>query len=237
LFSESIHFYILTENKSMYEVEILEKFKNVPVFSLADASQLVKNRNYAKRVLASLLKKGKIRKIKRDLYTLHEDPFLVSNFIVRPSYISSISALYFYKDISQIPNEIHCFTNKTTKTFRFILPIKYFHTNFFFGFKEVEYENFKILIAEREKAIIDAIGKVPLYLIEEAVKNIDIEKMVSYVKKIGKSCIAKRVGYLLERNGKDVFNELKDLINKKFVYFDPITKGKRKNYKWWLVIW
>jgi predicted transcriptional regulator of viral defense system len=64
----------------MYETIILEKFSSMPVFSLADVSQITKSKAYAKFLLSSLLKKGRIKKIKRDLYTLHEDAFLLTNF-------------------------------------------------------------------------------------------------------------------------------------------------------------
>jgi len=43
----------------MYESEILERFSSVPVFSLADISQITKNKAYAKILLSSLLKKEK----------------------------------------------------------------------------------------------------------------------------------------------------------------------------------
>ena len=220
----------------MYEFEIIRKFSALPVFSLADVSQITKSRVYAKFLLSSILKKGEIKKIKRDLYTLHEDPFLVATFIIKPSYISSISALSFYKDISQIPNEIFCFTTKPPKVFHFIQTIRFFHTKFFFGFEEKEYRGFKILIADREKAIIDSIGKIPIYVFEEALEKINTEKILDYVKKIGKKSLAKRIGYLLEKKGYDVYPEIKDLIDKKFVFLDPITKGKRKNEKWRVIV-
>jgi predicted transcriptional regulator of viral defense system len=220
----------------MYEFEIMEKFSALPVFSLADVSQITKSRVYAKFLLSSILKKGKIKKIKRDLYTLHEDPFLVATFIIKPSYISSISALSFYKDISQIPNEIFCFTTKPPKVFHFIQTIRFFHTKFFFGFEEKEYRGFKILIADREKAIIDSIGKIPIYVFEEALEKINMEKILDYVKRIGKKSLAKRIGYLLEKKGYDVYPEIKDLIDKKFVFLDPITKGKKKNEKWRVIM-
>ncbi len=220
----------------MYEVIVLEKFSSMPVFSLADVSQITKSRMYAKILISSLLKKGKVKKIKRDLYTLHDDPFLIATFIVRPSYISSISALSFYGDISQLPNEIFCFTNKSPKTFHFIQTIRFFHTKFFFGFKEVEYKGFKILIADREKAIIDSIGKVPIYVFEESLEKINLEKMLDYVKRIGKRSLAKRIGYLLEKFGYNVYFDLKGFIDKKFVFLDPIVKGKKKNKKWMVIV-
>jgi len=44
----------------MYEVIILEKFSSMPVFSLADVSQITKSRMYAKILISSLLKRGKV---------------------------------------------------------------------------------------------------------------------------------------------------------------------------------
>ena len=46
----------------MYEVIILEKFSNMPVFSLADVSQITKSRIYAKILISSLKKVKKIKK-------------------------------------------------------------------------------------------------------------------------------------------------------------------------------
>jgi predicted transcriptional regulator of viral defense system len=220
----------------MYETVFMEKFSALPVFSLADVSQITKSRVYAKILLSSMLKKGRIKKIKRDLYTLHADPFLVATFIVKPSYISSISALSFYKDISQIPNEIFCFTTKPPKVFHFVQTIRFFHTKFFFGFEEKEYRGFKILIADREKAIIDSIGKIPIYVFEEALEKINTEKILGYVKRIGKKSLAKRIGYLLAKQGYDAYKEIKDLIDKKFVFLDPIAKGKKKDEKWKVIV-
>ena len=222
--------------KGMYETIILEKFSETPVFSLADISQITKSKAYAKFLASSLLKKGKIKKIKRDLYTLHDDAFLVATFIIRPSYISSISALSFYRDISQIPNEIFCITNKSPKVFYFIQKIRFFHSKFFFGFEEKEYKGFKILIADREKAIIDSIGKVPIYVFEEAFEKVNLERILEYVERIGKRSLAKRIGYLLEKHGYEVYPRLKKFIDNKFVFLDPIVKGRRKNKKWRVIL-
>ena len=162
--------------------------------------------------------------------------FLYTNFIVKPSYISSISALSFYGDISQLPNEIFVLQTNLQKLFTFIQTIRFFHTKFFFGFKEVEYKGFKILIADREKAIIDSIGKVPIYIFEESLEKINLEKMLDYVKRIGKRSLAKRIGYLLEKFGYNVYFDLKGFIDKKFVFLDPIVKGKKKNKKWMVIV-
>jgi len=220
----------------MYEAVIMEEFKKVPVFSLADVNQIIKNRIYAKKFLKRMLMEKKILRIKRDCYTLYNDPFLVSTFILRPSYVSSVSALSFYGLVTQIPNEIFCFTNRRAQKFDFIMKINFIHTNFFFGFEPKEYDNFKIPIADVEKAIIDTVGLFPLTIVEEAVPEINRKKMIDYLKKVRKSCVIKRIGLFLERNGVDVYEELKNYINKKYIPFDPKKRGIGKKNKKWFVI-
>lgn len=221
----------------MYETEVLKNFANSPVFSLADINQIINNRSYAKKFLRRMLNKGKIFKIKKDNYTLYNDPFLVSTFLIKPSYISSVSALSYHKLITQIPNEVFCATLKNSRKFRFSENINFFHTNYFFGFELRDYEKFKILIAEPEKAIIDSFSIIPISVFEEALDSINKNKMVGYLKKIKKSNIIKRAGYLMEKNGYDVYKELKSLINYKYILLDPLA-GKKgaKNNKWGVIV-
>lgn len=220
----------------MYESKIL-KLKEVPVFSLADISQIVSGKEYAKKLLRKMVLSNEVKKIKRDKYTFYDDPFLVSTFINKPSYISSVSALSYHKLISQIPKDIFCSTIKKEKNIKFISEIKFIQTKYFFGFDNLEYLNFKIPISNPEKAIIDSIGVVPISLIEESVGEIDIERILGYLKKIKKSSIIKRIGYLLEKHEFDVYNKIKRYINNKYIYLDPLAKkyGK-KNKRWKLII-
>ena len=184
-----------------------------------------------------MLLNKKVFKIKKNSYTLHDDSFLVSNFLVKPSYISSISALSYHRLITQIPNEVFCMTSKNSSKIKFDNLINFFHTNYFFGFKEERYEDFKILIAEPEKAIIDSFFIVPVSIFDEALENIDAEKMINYLKKMGKGSIIKRVGYLMEERGIMVYDKLKRFINYKYIPLDPLLKRNgRKNKKWKIII-
>ena len=158
-------------------------------------------------------------------------------FLNKPSYISSVSALSYYKLISQIPKDVFCFTLKKEKDVGFTSKIKFIQTKYFFGFDYLEYSNFKIPISTPEKAIIDSIGLVPLSLIEESFEEVNIERMLEYLKKIKKSSIIKRIGYLLEKHKYDIHDKIKRYINNKYILLDPIAKkyGKR-NKKWRLII-
>jgi len=220
----------------MYESRIL-KLKEVPVFSLADVSQIVSGKEYAKKLVRKMVLSKEIVRIKKDVYSFYEDPLLVSTFLAKPSYISSVSALSYHKLITQIPKDVFCFTLKKTKSFNFVSKINFVHTNSFFGFINLDYLNFEIPIAKPEKAIIDSIGLVPISIIEEAVSKIDRDRMIDYLKRIDKSAVIKRIGYLLERNGIEIYDAFKKKINDRYIYLDPLAKKRgKKNKKWGLII-
>jgi predicted transcriptional regulator of viral defense system len=155
-----------------------------------------------------------------------------------PSYITSVSALSFRKLISQIPNEVFCATAGAKKSFSFNnTKINIIHTKHFSGFKKEKYEGFDILAAEPEKAIIDSFSVIPISIFEEAFLEIDENRMIALLKKIKKSSIIKRIGYLMEKNGFDVYPKLKKLINYKYIALEPLSKASGiKNKKWGLII-
>ncbi|MBI2598517.1 MAG: hypothetical protein HYW50_04945, partial [Candidatus Diapherotrites archaeon] len=88
----------------MYELKMVMVLEKLPVFSLADVAKIVKSRAYSKKVLARIVENGAVKRIMKDKYTFHSDPFLVAPFLQYPSYISCASALSYHGLISQIPN-------------------------------------------------------------------------------------------------------------------------------------
>jgi len=220
----------------MYELKILKQFSKVPVFSLSDVNQVIGNRDYAKKFLKRMVEKKNVYKIKRDKYTLYDDSFLVSSFLIKPSYISSVSALSYHKLITQIPNEVFCIITRKSSKIKFFIDINFLHTDYFFGFRNENYGDFKVLVADPEKAIIDSFGVVPVSVFEEAFESIDVKRMIKYLKRIKKSSIVKRVGYLMEKNGFDVYEKLKEFVNYKYIPLDPLIKKGEKNKKWKLLV-
>lgn len=220
----------------MYEADIIAHFSKVPVFSLADASQIIKNRSYAKKALSRMTRAKRIIRIKKDMYTFHDDAFLISTFLVRPSYISGVSALSHRHAITQIPKEVFCITTKPTKRYFFIENIGFHKTKFFFGFEIEEHLGFKVPVATIEKALIDSVGYVPISVIEEAFDSVNVERMLGYLKKIKKSSTIKRIGYLLEMHGYVVFEKLKKYMDKKYIPLDPLISRKGEKNKRWHVI-
>jgi len=179
----------------------------------------------------------RIKRIRKDLYTFHDDAFLIATYLVRPSYISGVSALSYHHAITQIPNEVFCATTKPTKSYYFIEKIRFRRTKHFFGFAMEKHLGFEIPVATVEKAIIDSIGKVPVSVIEESFEDADEKRMLEYLKKIKKSSTIKRIGYLLEIHGHDVFEELKKYTDTKYIPLDPLLKRSgAKNKKWKLIL-
>lgn len=111
------------------------------------------------------LKKGFLIKLKKGIYIFSEEfrkqkvsGFLISNYLISPSYISLETALGYY---GLIPEKITTFTAITTrKTTRIKNPLGVFlYTNIkkelFFGFTKKKEDDYDFFIAEPEKAILD----------------------------------------------------------------------------------
>ena len=74
-------------------------------------------------------------------------------------------------------------------------------------------------------------------IFEEAFDSIDKKVMIEYLKRIKKSSLIKRVGYLMEKNGYEVYDELKKYINYRYIPLEPLSKNKgKKDKKWRLII-
>ncbi len=173
---------------------VLTALKRYPVFSVRDiANVLNKNINYAYTVAYRLKKSGIIHEIEKGKYTMEEDSFLVASWITWPSYISGWSALNYYKLTEQLPFTIHVITTRKRKNkiavygnsrIEFIKIKK----SAFFGFERVIYQNKEIYIAEKEKALVDALATKKMSLGEaiDIIKNngkkINKNKLFSYAK-------------------------------------------------------
>ena len=158
---------------------VRKALQEYPVFTVRDlASLLIKQRDYAYLQAYRWKKKKLIHEIEKGKYTLEEDPFLVSSWVVWPSYISGWAALHYYHLTEQLPFTIQVITTRRRRKkvlsygnakieFITVKPI------FFLGFQRVIYQQREIFIAEKEKALIDAIAAKKMSLTEsiEIIKN------------------------------------------------------------------
>jgi predicted transcriptional regulator of viral defense system len=93
-----------------------------------------------------------------------------------------------------------------------------------------------IFIAEIEKAILDSIFLPQYTSIHEtclALKEGEIkeERIIEYTKRMNSNALAKRLGYLLELNGIDIYSKIKDMIDKNYVKLNPLKARKGEKIK------
>ncbi len=146
----------------------LKKYKLV-IFSLRDIENLFPEEKLKtlKNDLSRWVKAGRLLKLKRDLYEFVEPGLesnipdvYVANKLYFPSYVSLETALSIYGLILGIAAQVTSITTRPTREF------KNKHGSFsyrscqkraFSGYKLMQYEGFKIFIADREKALVDFI--------------------------------------------------------------------------------
>ncbi len=177
--------------------EVIRKaLQDYPVFTVRDlASLLNKRRGYAYLQAYRWKKKKLIYEIEKGKYTLEEDPFLISSWVVWPSYISGWAALHYYHLTEQMPFAIQVITtrkrNKRILSYgKAKLEFTTVKPPFFIGFQRVIHQQREIFIAEKEKALIDALATRKMSLAEgaEIIKNnkrkINRTKLFSYARQI-----------------------------------------------------
>ena len=229
--------------------EFLKKLESyrAPIFSFSELVKVLgKHESYAKVFLNRAVEKKLLIKIGRGKYGLpNQNPFSVASNLVFPSYVSLISAYSFYSLTTQLPIKLFVVGLKQKREVSYMgYKIKFIAIGKkrFFGYKK-EFLNGKVLfVAEIEKAILDSLF-LPVYCpisetffaLREA--KIDKDKLLEYVKRFDSKIVAKRLGYLLELNGVDLYNELRNFVRKNYELLNPIKFGaKEKDKKWKLII-
>jgi predicted transcriptional regulator of viral defense system len=228
----------------MKELEILEKLKDKAIFSVQDIERIGRfNREYSKLVLNRLFKRGLIKRITKNTYTLKNDIYVVASNLKIPSYISFWSASYYYGYTEQILNTIYIACTRKINIVRYLeYKIKFIKIKDFFGYKKINTDNGEVFIVEIEKLLIDSL----LYHkemgnfdeIEKIFKNSNInkEKLLSYLKKINNKSLNKRVGYLLEKY-KDIDISKNFKNDRNYVFLNQFSKKyKTLNSKWMVKI-
>jgi len=228
-------------------VELVEYLKGYPTFNNTTLkNKLGKSSAYTNLILHRLRKRGLIRKIEKNKYTVSNDLFLVASRIVWPSYISCWSALKYHNLTEQIPHDITVITTVSRKSIVFnnarIRFVKTQPKNFF-GYTKVRHDNSEVFVADAEKSIIDSalLREVSFSELQEVLSN-NIKKVrtrvfLKYLKKIGNKSLIKRFGYVLETLGKDYHAQLRKYVDATYIPLDYSKKPRgEKNKKWRLTV-
>ena len=232
----------------METLQIVKKLQEYPTFNIDTFANIINNdKIYAKMHLNRLKNRGIVKQIQRNVYTVQEDPLIISSRIVWPSYISLWAAFRHHNLTEQIPNKISVITTRsksreniqimnTTIIFEKIRP------SWFFGFSKIKIQDFEVFIAEPEKALIDAvllkkISTAEIYfLLKENIKDISTKKIVDYILRTKNRALAKRFGWMLESLGCNYAKKLKKQTYKTMIPLDTTRPITGLNDKKWGVI-
>jgi predicted transcriptional regulator of viral defense system len=153
-------------------------------------------------------------------------PFAIATRLVSPSAISHWSALNYHGLTEQVPRVVTAFTPKPVVTPSMRAPnearrtrhawevagVRYEYVSVkkehFFGIEEVWVDaDSRVPITDPERTALEAfisprmfggIG-MALGILEEHIQELDADKLVEYASRYGKTSVAKRVGWALER--------------------------------------
>lgn len=212
---------------------------NLEVFRIKDL-KLILNIDSIKayNIVKALKRKGAIKKEKNFLILKNTDEFITGTSTHQPSYISFWSALNYYGWSDQTPKKILIASTKYSKEtpqFKYIT----LKNKRFFGYNQIG----NIIIAEKEKAIIDSllfpkyaggIKEINLCL-KEALKELSKERLIDYALKTNSKAVIRRLGFLLEKYGFKKTEKLKKNLGKGYEKLDPSMKKKNKLNKDWLL--
>jgi predicted transcriptional regulator of viral defense system len=169
--------------------------KNISIFSVDDFTKLFKvTTPRASNFLARNSKpNSNFIKIKRGLYILTSNSpikFEVANKSYQPSYISFATALSYY---NIIPETVYTITSATTKGTK-ELAVQNTHYQYyklkkelFFGYQPIKIQQKIVLMADKEKALLDyiylsSLKKQPIINERMNLTKIDKNKLGYYVK-------------------------------------------------------
>ena len=209
-------------------MEVLSHWENLReliVFTVNDAVKIFRKTPHNTRIYLNRLSKRKIiHQIERNKYTIHKDPFLIASKIYIPSYISLLSALRFHDMTTQLPINIDILTPNRAGSIEFEdTRIQFFRSSYIWGYHNYDYQGFPIAIADPEKALIDCIIlKSPIHMVFEALlmRKINIRKTTNYLIKIKNISLMKRMGFLLDCAGLDIYPKVQSYLDSNYVLLE-----------------
>jgi len=230
------------------------------VFSVSEASELMGVSNvHVSKLVHRLVQKKKLQRIEKAKYLLippeawkigkyTEDGTIVASRLITPYYLSYWTALSFYGWTEQISRTFFVAITKIKKPVELKwIKIRFvkLRPNRFFGFEEHWVGSQKVIVADKEKTIVDCLDQ-PRYCGETVEvakglwngrKELDYAKLLDYSLRMKNGAIIKRLGYLLdmlEINKPKIRKELLKNKTPNLAILDPGHKGSTgiQNKEW-----
>lgn len=193
--------------KEKYQKKIEELFKKSFVVNIDSIKRIIRKtkniKQYTKQLIRNLVLKGKIKRLTKGYYTIHDDPSL-GVFCFKPSYLGLQDAISFHNLWEQETTPIIITTRKIRPGIRKIIGmnvlIRRIDKKYFFGFDHFPQGNFYLPYSDIEKTFIDMVyfkEKLSKEAIKNLRKKINRKKLDSYLKIYPKR-FRKRISRLVE---------------------------------------
>lgn len=178
--------------KEKYIKRVMELFKDSPVVDAKSIARVIKSKRrvkqYNKQLIRNLLLRGKIKKLTKGCYTIHDDSSLAV-FCFTPAYLGLQDALSFHNLYEQETIPVIITARKVRRGIRKILGInvlvRVINKKYFFGFEYQKSGNFYIPYSDIEKSFIDMIyfkERLDINSLSEIKRRINKIKLNSYLK-------------------------------------------------------
>ena len=175
------------ERTNLYRIKEKALGSRRAVFSIQQLANLTgKSKAVAKVYLNRLAKAGLARKILQGKVSFSDDDFAIATQLYEPSYVSFSSALYFHGLLSQVPAKVECATTRNGRSYPALG--LYYHRlppSLFFGFESVRKGESYVMVADKEKAVLDMayLNLLPRPLYAEIAGKLDKKKLADYAKR------------------------------------------------------
>jgi predicted transcriptional regulator of viral defense system len=174
----------------------------------------------------------------------------MASSIVSPSYISFLYALSLHHLTTQIPRQIVVVSLRS----RTGVELKGYRIKFmklkrvrFFGMERTRVGGqYFATVATAEKTIVDSLAypsHCPTTETADAISTgleegkLKIDLLVDMTRRFGSHVAAKRLGYLADRCGEDLFKGLEPMVNSRYDLLNPDMPSKgARNARWRLTI-
>lgn len=194
--------------KQKYIKDIYKFFEISPVVNYKSIEMLIREKKnikqYPKQFIRNQIEKGKIKKLVRGFYTIH-DNINLSVFCFEPSYLGLQDALSYHNLWEQESILVIITSRKVRQGIRKILGlnvmVRRINKKYFFGFEYMKDGDFYFPYSDIEKTFIDLIyykQYIDKKTLIEFKKKIDNRKLKNYLKKYPK-LIKKRVENVLKK--------------------------------------
>ena len=239
-------------------MDVLTALAMYPVFTIDDVCKLIANKKTAYSRLDRLIKKGMVKKIRKNMYSVIDlstgspvaTRFQIACAITKTAYISHHSAFEYYGVANQVYYEVYVSSEARFNHFSYDnISYKYVASRMKEGVVEAK-NTTGVRITDLERTVVDSIrdfnkigGLEELLNCLEGVQYLDEKKLRRYLDLYNTQALYQRAGYLLEhyRQAMQLSNAFieycKEKVGNSLRYLVSETKGRSTyNSEWKLMV-